>query len=90
MTALSNIQAEVERRVNEGIVPAIFDRLVRVHGKYEYRTCNCDFCQLKRISTERIANAKHRLRPTVKKMMKMHMEHELREPFTEVKNWHYL
>ena len=63
------IKTEVERRVNERLIPALFEKAKLYHARHEYLNCYCDYCVLKRIVTIRIANADRLYRNEAKIMM---------------------
>jgi hypothetical protein len=48
MTTLAELQNRVNSRVAEELVPALFERAVRVHEKRAWRDCDCDWCKRKR------------------------------------------
>ena len=54
------IKNEVARRVNERLIPALFEKTKIYHSRHEFLNCYCDYCVLKRVVTIRIANV-HRL-----------------------------
>lgn len=54
MPALDAFRAEVEKKVQEKLVPAILDRAIKVHRKREWRHCDCNVCRLKRIWHDRL------------------------------------
>lgn len=61
---LDEVHTEVERRVRQTLIPALFTAMVRSHtgkSKEHQRTCECEFCCLKREAEYHI---RHCVRPT--------------------------
>lgn len=46
--SVADLRAQVNERVQEALVPVLFERAHRLHQKWEWRTCQCSFCQEKR------------------------------------------
>ena len=63
------IKTEVERRVNERLIPALFEKAKLYHARHEYLNCYCDYCVLKRVVTIRIANIHRSYRNKAKIMI---------------------
>jgi hypothetical protein len=58
--SIQQIKTEVERRVEQAIIPVLFDKLKRFHARRYLGGsvfCNCSFCILKRVASNAIANA---------------------------------
>lgn len=46
--SVAALRAEVNRRVQEILVPVLFERMHRLHQKWEWRECPCSWCEEKR------------------------------------------
>lgn len=42
------IRAEVARRVREALIPVLFERMLVLHKKWDWRDCSCSWCEEKR------------------------------------------
>jgi hypothetical protein len=57
--SVAALRAEVNRRVQERLVPVLFDRMVVLHQKWNWRDCSCSWCQEKRINHDHMQFAPH-------------------------------
>ena len=48
---LNSLLAEVSRRAQELVVPALFEKLKATHQGKGLRECECEYCQAKRVLT---------------------------------------
>lgn len=48
--SVAALRAEINKRVQEALVPVLFDRMLVLHQKWNWRECPCSWCVEKRMN----------------------------------------